>query len=349
MLHIPRPIANRVLREYLQAYRDAIAAGEDLDGARRQLAPYASLGEGAAGTAYALWRIGERQHASAWVKAALADRRRSAFAASLSESSRRVSTMFGRAGVRWVSALVEGREHVNAYSRILEAGCPRVEFASGAAGHLLAALILLRQRPTQRLDQAAAQLADRLNRAVRRRARRGWCIRDATGFAHGWPGVLYAILQWHGAKGTTPDGRVLDAVRDLAAIWSAQALAHPMLQASWCNGAAGATLLWAATYALTRERRFLRVGRRAARAALASSGRASTLCCGDAGVAYALLAMARVDEGTAWRERANAVCVRAIRCAEMPRPFGLFQGHAGLVCLAHDCLGRPRGFPAVDA
>jgi hypothetical protein len=338
----------RILRQYLKVYRDTMAAANP-DLAGRQRAAYASLGEGAAGTAYALWRLGERRAASAWVRAALGDRRRSAFATSLSESSRGISMMFGRAGAQWVAALVDGGEHVDAYARTVETGGPRVEFASGSAGHLLGVLILLRQRSSQRLDRAAEQLAQRLTRAVRRRARRAWDARDATGFAHGWPGVLYALLQWHGAESTTPPPHVLDALHLLSSMWSPHAIANPLLEASWCNGAAGATLLWAASYASTGEHRFLQVARRAARAALAARGKASTLCCGDVGVAYGLLAMARIDERNAWRERAHAVCVQAIRHAAMPRPFGLFQGHAGLACLAQDCLGPTRGFPAVDA
>jgi hypothetical protein len=96
---------------------------------------------------------------------------------------------------------------------------------------------------------------------------------------------------------------------------------------------------------------FLEVARHSATSALANCGHALSLCCGDAGVAYAALAMARVDATHDWRRHARALAARTVKstaATTMSRPCGLFQGHAGLVCLAVDCRDESRGFPLVE-
>jgi hypothetical protein len=97
---------------------------------------------------------------------------------------------------------------------------------------------------------------------------------------------------------------------------------------------------------------FIGVARRSGASALANSGRALSLCCGDSGVAYAVMALARVDATRDWRRLAKALAARTVQSTAtttLGRPCGLFQGHAGLVCLALDCLNEPRGFPLVEA
>lgn len=340
--------AERSIREYLESYLYTVARIRDLDTLRERLSPSASLGEGMAGTAYALWRLGEPRLARRWADAARQDSGRRAFHTRLAPATRRTSTMFGQAGVRWVAAMVGGGPHTRAYAHSLGDGCTRLEFASGTAGQLLTGLLLVRERPDQAIRRLLARNADRLDRALRRRSRTPWTPRDATGFAHGWPGVLFALLAWHRAAGSSPSPDSIDALSRLARLWSPYTIETPALRASWCNGAAGATLLWVAAFESTGDPVFLRLARRTARAAVAASGHASTLCCGDTGVAFALLAMARIDPGAAWRDPASALCARAIGQAVMPHPFGLFHGHAGLACLAHDCLAGAGGFPALE-
>src|SRR5262245_9350023 len=167
-------VPRRVLRTYIDTYLDAVAAVEGFDLVNEQAPPYTSLGEGAAGTAYALWRLGERRRAASWIAAALADHRRAAFHATLSPTARRTSIVFGRAGVGWVSALVNGADHLDVFTRALNVRYARLEYASGPAGQLLAALILLRRQPHALLEAGVTRLAQRLERATDRRARRPW-------------------------------------------------------------------------------------------------------------------------------------------------------------------------------
>ncbi|MFN7918272.1 MAG: lanthionine synthetase LanC family protein [Vicinamibacterales bacterium] len=339
----------RALQAYVEAYRGGVGAIRDIDLARRQLPPWASLGEGAAGTAYTLWRLGDRRSASRWADAALADRRRAAFHSTLCDRTRASSLMFGRVGVRWTAALVKGGTHTDRFAKSLEAGATRLEFATGAAGHLLASIVLLRRRSHPRLARCATALAGRLETGLVRRGHRTWTPRDATGFAHGWVGVLFALLEWYRFSGVAVPSPAVGALTALAGAWSPDTVQTEALQPSWCNGAAGASLLWARAFESTGDRRFSRLAARAAHAAVRTSGRSSTLCCGDAGVGFALLAMHRIDPSGGWRGQAAGLCARAIAQVDMPRAFGLFQGHGGLVCLAADCVSEaPQGFPAVE-
>ena len=103
----------------------------------------------------------------------------------------------------------------------------------------------------------------------------------------------------------------------------------PGFEASWCNGAAGAVLLWSKSYACLGDDVSLRVARRAARSAVAASGQMSSLCCGDVGVAFAALAMDRIDADPRWRRHARLLAAHVIAPGPMPWPFGLFQGYPG--------------------
>ena len=65
--------------------------------------------------------------------------------------------------------------------------------------------------------------------------------------------------------------------------------------ATWCNGAAGMTLLWTSAFASTKDQVFLEAAREMAQLALRVDERRSILCCGLTGVAYALLELDRHD------------------------------------------------------
>jgi len=338
---------NRQLRDYVKTYRRSVARLRHADVPTLQLPPFATLAEGGAGTAYALWRLGERRRATAWSRAALSDRRRDAYDASVPPSFRRTSIMVGRVGVRWIEALLAGRDRIDAFARSVMAETGRLEFACGAAGHLVGLSRLRRHTPSRTLEDATVALERRLGRAVMRRA---WRAQDATGFAHGWPGVLYALLDSHAARDAPVPSWLNDALHRLAPLWKAS-LVSDAFAASWCRGAAGATLLWTKAFEGTGDAMFREVARRAGATALANSGGSLSLCCGDAGVAYAALALARIDSTRDWRRLGKALAARTVRrtaTVAMHRPCGLFQGHAGLLCLVLDCLDEPRGFPLVE-
>lgn len=326
----------RILRDYVATYRTAITSTTYDELAEMQRAPYADLAHGGAGTAYALWRLGETRRARTWARAALGDRRHTAYDHDIVDDARRPALLFGRPGIHWVRALVEPG-HGDTYARALR-GIELDEFVCGAAGHV-AALHHLEARPA--LARARARLGARLLARVRTRVATPWHAGDATLFAHGWPGILYAAL----AVAPT-DAWLLDAVVRLAGAWTG--IAPEGFAASWCNGAAGSLLLWTRAFTLTGAGSLIDVARRTAELALATRSGNHGLCCGDVGIAFALLALDRVAPGR-WRAAAEALASEAIAAPAFVYPNGLFHGHPGLVCLALDLLGEaPRGFPTLE-
>jgi len=113
--------------------------------------------------------------------------------------------MYGRAGLHWVRALLGGsarRAAVAAYARYAQE-CADVEFISGFAGVLTGACLLLEQFEDMRLRNLVSALVTRLSQAVRARDQT-WQPIDATGFAHHWPGVIFALLAATKTSGEPP-------------------------------------------------------------------------------------------------------------------------------------------------
>ena len=107
-------------------------------------------------------------------------------------------------------------------------------------------------------------------------------------------------------------------------------------------------LLWTKAHEATGDAVYLDAARRAAERAATAPPAGSDLCCGNGGVAYALLELERLDRGGTWHPRARELAARAIDRPTMKWPNGLYRGHPGLVCLALDLLApAPRGFPAI--
>jgi serine/threonine-protein kinase len=215
------------------------------------------------------------------------------------------------------------------------------------AGLLVGASLVLRRVEHAGVRRAAADLSASLVRRVQRKLRAG----DPSGLLHGWGGVLYALLAWSRVTGRDVPAVAVDALRAHVRAWRPAAIA-PAMRASWCAGAAGAALLWSHAYERTGERAFLLAARRAARTAHAAlHPDRRHLCCGAGGVAYALLAVHRVDRDGGWRARAREAGALAVRSTTpLRRPNGLLWGHPGLVCLALDLVaGEAAGFPAIEA
>ncbi|MEO7503208.1 MAG: lanthionine synthetase LanC family protein [Gemmatimonadaceae bacterium] len=172
---------------------------------------------------------------------------------------------------------------------------------------------------------------------------------DYLGIAHGWAGFLYATLQWSRISGNrVPDGaaRRLDelsalaipAGRGLEWPWLVREPGDPVVMAGWCNGSSGQVLLWSLAHDMFGDARWLEMAEGAAWNAWEAPDLASTLCCGLAGRAYALLNFYRHTGESIWLDRARALGERAAKSGGMPTdyPRSLFKGEFGLAVLAAD-------------
>jgi serine/threonine-protein kinase len=338
-------------------------------------APSSSVTYGAAGVAYALLRIARARGdgdllalADLWAARAAADL--DGDGAVWDPEHGIVPEVFGTCslyhhapGVHAVRALVahaqdDPRAHADAIGGYVDSShtSPKLDLAFGAAGLLTGCALLLDTDPG---GDAAAALRGLGGRLL---ARVSAALGDPAGAddgerltllgaAHGWAGVLTAVLRWCEASGTAVPDVVPGRLADLAGLAepAGRGLRWPrlvggivddsLLSASWCNGAAGHVHLWTLADRVLGGERYDALARGAAWAAYdAAADAPGDLCCGLAGRAYALLELHHRTGEAGWWERARLLAERA---AEHPRvqphrADSLFHGELGIAVLAAD-------------
>lgn len=168
------------------------------------------------------------------------------------------------------------------------------------------------------------------------------------GVAHGWAGSLYALLVWVRASGSDPPSgirRRLEALRQAGVDvcggrrWPRSPIEDTdgFLEGSmagWCHGSAGYAMLYALADRVLGEERWRDTAARAAREAWASVGRHYTLCCGLVGRAYAQLALYRLTGDATWYDRACDLAGRLDRLESHDEyGWGLYKGRSGVALL----------------
>jgi serine/threonine-protein kinase len=169
------------------------------------------------------------------------------------------------------------------------------------------------------------------------------------GIAHGWAGFLYATLQWcrvsHAAIPTGMERRLVElealalpAGRGLDWPWMLHHAGEPPTMAGWCNGSCGFVYLWTLANRLLGESRYLDLALGAAWRSWDAPELTTSLCCGLAGRAYALLNIYRATGEKVWLDRARDLGVRAATKGQTPSeyPHSLYKGGFGLAVLAAD-------------
>lgn len=228
-----------------------------------------------------------------------------------------------------------------------------------ASALLFEALAPIHEYPRRRLaEHGAAALA-----AIEDAAMPLPAMRDAPGFstmgaAHGWTGVLYAALRWSAATRRPVSADMVRRLRELASYgqpwgrgmrWphtlNPRSLESRTCLAGWCNGTAGLVHLWTLAAQLTGDAAFDDLADRAAWSTWEhASDTITNICCGLAGLSYALLVRYRATGNAAWYRRAGALASRATRVAAAdppPHPDSLYHGTVGIALLVAD-LERPR-------
>jgi hypothetical protein len=332
-----------------------------------QRAPHGSLGYGACGVISVLLHRGARARrkpalgiARRWMKEIGASRSRSLLSTPDSgDRYNRTSLWFGAPGLRYMRALAaladprraDAARAIRAFTEQLSVvpGTERVpDLVLGAAGNLVAVNLLtaVGQRSAA-LELQGEALADQVAASI-------WAHEASWSFAHGWPGMAFALLQRAQVVGRSVPDPLVRRLRSLASRDAAERSSPgTAMRYSWCNGAAGRILLWVKAFELTGDRMFLARARADAAVIPEHGDRAlHTLCCGTAGWAYGLLALDRADRGRGWYERAVRLCVEIVDLDPgFGHPSGLLKGYSGVVYLANDLAADPsrRGFPFVEA
>jgi serine/threonine-protein kinase len=331
----------------------------DLDGAlfRDGLphGPLSSVNFGAAGIAYALYRIACLRDeprllalADAWLTRAARDAPRDdAFVNREMELTPeivgRVSPYHSESGLHLVQALVEtavGNDAaavhaVASFIRTIERPCLERDLTLGRCGTVLAADLLLAELP----DPGGA-MHQALREAGTRRLLELWGEiepfdpleqgRDWAnlGMAHGWAGLLYTTLRWHVAAGMALPASFETRLAELFACarprgrglewpWrqGAERPDREMTMPGWCNGAAGMVHLACLAHRVLKDERWLEPALGAAWQAWEAGSGPVDLCCGLSGRAHALLELHRSVGDGLWLDRAKVLIDRAVEAA----------------------------------
>jgi len=317
--------------------------------------PLSSVNFGAAGIAYALYRLACARDeprllamADAWLDKAAADAQRDdAFVNRemdlTPETVGRVSPYHTATGIHLVRALIDSASGnrpgchaaVAAYAEAVDQPCSERDLALGRCGTLQAAALLVESIP-----DLGPRLREVLVATSSARLRQLWSeVEDFDdvqegrdwanmGVAHGWAGLLYVSLRWHTATGAPlPSGVAarLDQVfrcarptgRGLGWPWR-HGPANQTPDASmpgWCNGSAGILPLACLAYRVLGDVRCLEHAEGAAWHCWEAGDGPADLCCGYAGRAYALLDLHHTTGDPRWLARAGALADRAVRVA----------------------------------
>jgi len=362
-----------MIEEFLRRTHYAAAAFCEWPRSAAMPPPTGSLMFGAAGLAYALYRLaclrddaGTLAVADAWLsRAEFATTEPDRFALAGTDLSEDVlgpvSPYHSIAGIHLVRALLslatgERNAAERAAERFVEVSatpCEQLDLSFGKAGTLLACTLLWEALTAGGGDgsgvsglghAALAGLWARLERTAP----------DRPGVAHGWAGVLYATLRWCGATESPLPARCAQRLRELAG--RAEPLGRgvywPLRQqgerdpgtphdimSGWCNGPAGFIHLWTLAQEHCPDADYLALAEASAWSAWEGRGSIPDLCCGTAGRAYALLTLYRSTGAEIWLDRARALAeraARALRRSRGPRPLSLYKGEPGIVLLLAD-------------
>ncbi len=204
------------------------------------------------------------------------------------------------------------------------------------------------------LDQLGSEIFDDLSVSLEQLPDSSAPSLQYLGVAHGWAGVVYAVLQWSRARKIDVPGAALARLDDLARWAEPVGRGHmwprrrpsddhaSSYSCSWCHGSAGFVSLFTLSYRLTRETSYLRLAEGAAWRTWEGAGRVGSLCCGWSGRAYALLNFWRASGDREWLIRARELAMRAAttRVFDTDYERSLYRGGSGLAALAAD-LERP--------
>ena len=341
-------------------------------------APVASINYGAGGIAYAIYRIAQRRRdphllalADAWSQ--------KAFALSANEKAfydpdleiepstvGEISLFHSASGLQCVRALVSiamgdptgANRAIQSFVAQSRGPCDRFDLTLGKASLLIGCAELMEAMPiawffdVQAVRLRGEEIAGELVTLLRSEQMAKSTIISALGVAHGWSGLIFALLRWARAIGKEADPILVAKLDELASLaephggglrWPVRNVNFtPSFMEGWCNGTAGHGMLFALAHDVLGTGRFGEIAERAAMSAWASEMQHGTLCCGLGGIGYAFAAVHRLTGSDMWLHRAHAAARRA--AADSSKHFlrdALYKGAVGVAVLAED-LKQPK-------
>jgi hypothetical protein len=165
------------------------------------------------------------------------------------------------------------------------------------------------------------------------------------GIAHGWAGLLFVLLRWARATRASAAATVRARLDELATLaepdgagtrWPVTHGGSSFMD-GWCNGSAGHAMLFALASEALGDSRYGELAERAAISACSGAITIGTLCCGQAGIGYASMAVHRITGSPQWLERARG-CARVAAADRSPHLLrdALYKGAVGVALLAEE-------------
>ncbi|HUK34885.1 MAG TPA: lanthionine synthetase LanC family protein, partial [Vicinamibacterales bacterium] len=306
--------------ESRKAFVDDVFRRLSLDGPLFQSgypeAPSLSINYGAAGAAYALYRLAvlrsdadQLSCADAWATRAHAQRAGTAgfYSDGMGLTADKVgpiSPYHTPSGVFLAKALiahamgdfVSAQHAIQGFVTAADQPCDNLDLTLGRSSVLVGCSVLADAMPDHPLLNRVPllDLGDRISQKIADATRNYPAIPDARelpllGIAHGWAGLLYALMQWDAVRGRGPRPDLRARLQELAELGEARGTglrwrirldargrsrAHYM--SGWCNGSAGMAFLWTLAHEVFKEDALLRLAERAAINAWTDDERAPT-------------------------------------------------------------------------
>jgi predicted Ser/Thr protein kinase len=358
--------ANALLETTLQAF----ARGGSMFAAGYPKAPTASITYGCAGAAVGLLRIAETRGDPELV--ALADVWRARAVALIgtdgayySDENDLPEALIGQVtpyhtepGIHAAAAMIAAatgdtlseRRAIEAFLHSSRKPCEEIDLALGRSGSLLASAMLLAVRPEAAALRAfgAETMSAIWNELDARPPIQESPAGAYLGTAHGWAGYIYAALRWCAASGDSLPVRLVERLHEYAALKTLKgrgaywriATDRPLSSAmpGWCNGSAGQVFLFTLAHRLLGDERWLKLAELAAWNNWDEPRGVTSLCCGSAGRAYALLNLYKHTGETAWLSRACQLAnyTAAAAASTSQRTNSLWKGELGVAVLIAD-------------
>jgi serine/threonine-protein kinase len=365
---LPTGATARVARDVL----DRLKLDGPLYRSRLPEGPHCSVNNGAAGIAYAWYRLALfREDAEVLSTAAAWTRRAQTWmnddeAFFLHDKTitpgniGRAGLFHSSTGVHCVRALVahlegddaEARRSVESFVKAARGRCTKWDLTLGRAGALLGCALQYEADPAP--QPRVGPIGDRLAQALAMRLVAAGSVLtsvkiDGLGIAHGWGGGLYALLRWSLATGQSPPSFVSERLEELARLGqhSGRGISWPRfrdrsdgsLQSTWCNGDAGLVFLWLLAAEVLGTPHYRELAEQAGwNVADRGPDRMADLCCGASGRAYAFLALYRETSDEIWLRRAHRFCEHAARDVDPDADDAhrLYKGALGVALLVNE-------------
>ena len=378
--NIPAPMEGRDAPALLGDVLQRLGVGGSAYQALQQPTALCSVNTGAAGIAYALYRIASlREDAALLALAELwitqAERNsgddRAYYCEELDLSPAtvgRTSLFHTSVGVSCVEALVgfalgDGARTAQAIDRFIarsQEPSYNLDLTLGRSGVLLGCAALLPAMPAEEFSSEARNailaLGDRVDAELRHQLAglppAGQTGSLNLGIAHGWGGVLFALLRWREVcRRSGADPTIEEQLGALAAQAEPSGNGHGLrwrwmtgrqggkeFMPGWCNGAAGLAHLWTLAERLFGEKDYRALAHGAALNAYEEPSSLGDLCCGTAGRSYAMLNLYRQTGDGIWLRRAQDLADKAVPLIEQwsLQRDSLYKGEIGVALLIAD-------------